>query len=77
MTIKLYEDNGYTDKHIDCGNKTKDNSSTKKISSFQVVLQRNLPGTPDEEEKKGPLQLEAQHIQIIQIVVVFLLVLAV
>ena len=42
-----------------------------------MVLQRNLPGTPDEEEKKGPLQLEAQHIQIIQIVVVFLLVLAV
>ena len=49
----------------------------KKIFPFQVVLQRNLPGTPDEEEKKGPLQLEAQHIQIIQIVVVFLLVLAV
>ena len=49
----------------------------KRIFPFQVVLQRNLPGTPDEEEKKGPLQLEAQHIQIIQIVVVFLLVLAV
>ena len=47
------------------------------ISHFQVVLQRNLPGTPDEEEEKGPLQLEAQHIQIIQIVVVFLLILAV
>ena len=44
---------------------------------FQVVLQRNLPGTPDEEEEKGPLQLEAQHIQIIQIVVVFLLIIAV
>jgi len=43
----------------------------------EVVLQRNLPGTPDEEEEKSPLQLEAQHIQIIQIVVVFLLILAV
>ena len=47
------------------------------ICYFQVVLQRNLPGTPDEEEEKGPLQLEAQHIQIIQIVVVFILILAV
>ena len=49
----------------------------KNLEYFQVVLQRNLPGTPDEEEEKGPLQLEAQHIQIIQIVVVFLLIIAV
>ena len=43
----------------------------------QVVLQRNLPGTPEEEEEEGKFLLETQHIQLIQIVVVFILIMAV
>ena len=44
---------------------------------LQVVLQRSLPGGPEEDEEDNELKFDSQHIQLAQIVLVFILILAV